>query len=80
MRFPNEYPKKTEWWFYIGTLYLIYTRDKYVTIEFNGINLNTEERGIYYKVPKNWFSGKGGANNVERRVSIDHCTAVVLRI
>lgn len=84
MRFTQEYPKKMEWWFYIGTLYIQYKyaydnkirSDKY----FNGVNCDSVDKKIKYRIAKCWFSGKGGPNNIIRRVNIDHCYLVGVRI
>ena len=84
MRFTQNYPRKMEWWFYIGTLYTQYKYsydNKIINyIYFNGINCNSVEKKIKYKVAKCWFSGKGSPNNIIRRVSIDHCCLVGVRI
>lgn len=82
MRFTRNYPNEMEWWFYIGTLFLTYEGYKKlrVSINFNGFNCTNLGKKNYYKVPKNWYSGKGGPGNVISRVNIDNCCLVGVRI
>jgi len=82
MRFTQDYPGKMEWWFYIGMLFLVYPgyKETVVSTNYNGFNCTNREKKNYYKVPKNWYSGKGGPGQVTNRVSIDHCVAVAWRI